>query len=185
MSEESKEALKQAEKNVVFYIKKYKAILIVLLTGVLLLASGEWMKGSETKQSDTADVAPVAQEGFDLASFQGELETQLSSIKGVGRVSLMLSLDQTEEAVYAVDYKESQTGAESRSYESGLTVVSSGSSGQEPVSIKRIYPVFRGAVVLCEGADNAEVQYAVTQAVSTICGIGTDKVSVLKMTNAA
>lgn len=184
MSEEKKEALKRAEKNVVFYIKKYKAVLIVLLTGVLLLASGGWMqKGAEKK--DVAEVTPVSQEGFDLASFQGELETQLSGIKGVGRVSLMLSLDQTEESVYAVDYKESQAGADSRSYESGLTIVASGSSVQEPVSIKRIYPVFRGAVVLCDGADNTEVQYAVTQAVSTICGIGTDKVSVLKMTSAS
>lgn len=185
MSDEKKEALKSAKKNVVFYIKKYKAVLIVLLTGVLLLASGGWMKGGETKKTETEDLTPVSQEGFDLASFQGELETQLAGIKGVGRVSLMLSLDQTEEAVYAVDYKESQTGADSRSYESGLTIVASGSSVQEPVSIKRIYPAFRGAVVLCDGADNTEVQYAVTQAVSTICGIGTDKVSVLKMASAS
>lgn len=185
MREEKKETLKRAEKNVVFYIKKYKAVLIVLLTGVLMLASGGWMQKDEAENKETAQATPVSQEGFDLASFQGELETQLSGIKGVGRVSLMLSLDQTEEAVYAVDYKESQTGADSHSYESGLTIVSSGSSVQEPVSIKRIYPVFRGAVVLCDGADNTEVQYAVTRAVSTICGIGTDKVSVLKMTSAS
>ena len=38
-----------------------------------------------------------------------------------------------------------------------------------------------GAVVLCEGADSIQVQCAVVEAVSTLCGIGADKVAVLKM----
>ena len=47
--------------------------------------------------------------------------------------------------------------------------------------VKRVLPVFRGAVVLCDGADDASVRLSVTQAVSTVCGIGADKVTVLKM----
>ncbi|MFR4414339.1 MAG: hypothetical protein ACLT4C_03190 [Butyricicoccus sp.] len=48
-------------------------------------------------------------------------------------------------------------------------------------TVKRVLPVFRGAVVLCDGADDASVRLSVTQAVSTVCGIGADKVTVLKM----
>ena len=49
------------------------------------------------------------------------------------------------------------------------------------MTVKRVLPVFRGAVVLCDGADDASVRLSVTQAVSTVCGIGADKVTVLKM----
>lgn len=49
------------------------------------------------------------------------------------------------------------------------------------MTVKHVLPVFRGAVVLCDGADDASVRLSVTQAVSTVCGIGADKVTVLKM----
>ncbi|MFQ7243101.1 MAG: hypothetical protein ACLRO1_11965, partial [Agathobaculum sp.] len=64
---------------------------------------------------------------------------------------------------------------------SDLTVIADGSRGEKPVTVKSLLPTFRGAVVLCDGADNAQVRLAVTQAVSTVCGIGSDKVTVLKM----
>ena len=107
------------------------------------------------------------------------------TIEGVGRVELMLSLDQTEEAVYAVNTRQTAGGGDSRSYESDLTVVSDGSYGETPVTVKNLLPTFRGAVVLCDGADDAGVRLAVTQAVGTVCGLGADKITVLKMASGA
>ncbi|MFR4239884.1 MAG: hypothetical protein ACLT2F_04500 [Butyricicoccus sp.] len=104
----------------------------------------------------------------------------VAAISGAGRVELMLSLDQTEESVYAVNTRQT-SGSDSRSRESDVSVVSNGSCGETPVTVKRVLPVFRGAVVLCDGADDASVRLSVTQAVSTVCGIGADKVTVLKM----
>ena len=160
-------------------LQKYKAVLIVLLAGVLLLASGGWFGGGKTvKPSSTAQNTA---DGFDLTSFEADLTDKLASIDGVGRVSLMLSLDETEESVYAVNVRQSTSGDNSKSYESDLTVLSDGSYGEAPVTVKSLLPTFRGAVILCDGADNAAVKYAVTQAVSTVCGVGSDKVTVLKM----
>ena len=158
--------------------KKYRAVLAVLLAGVLLLSSGHG-GGTEHTQPDRAE-STVSQE-FDLNVFQQELEARLAAIDGVGRVQLMLSLDQTEEAVYAVNTRQT-SGSDSRSQESDISVVSNGSYGETPVTVKRLLPVFRGAVVLCDGADAASVRLAVTRAVSTVCGIGADRVTVLKMT---
>ena len=83
-------------------------------------------------------------------------------------------------SVYAVNTRQT-SGSDSRSRESDVSVVSNGSCGETPVTVKRVLPVFRGAVVLCDGADDASVRLSVTQAVSTVCGIGADKVTVLKM----
>ena len=160
---------------------KYRALLIVLLAGVLLLASGGWLGSG--RRDPVQETAPAAadEEGFSLSAFEENLNQKLAAIEGVGRVGLMLSLDQTEEAVYAVNTRRTDSEAGGQSYESDLTVVSDGSYGETPVTVKNLLPTFRGAVVLCDGADNAEVRLAVTQAVTTVCGIGADKVTVLKM----
>ena len=148
---------------------KYRALLVVLLAGVLLLASAGW-PGSG-RRDPVQETAPAAadEEGFSLSAFEENLNQKLAS------------LDQTEEAVYAVNTRRTDSEAGGQSYESDLTVVSDGSYGETPVTVKNLLPTFRGAVVLCDGADNAEVRLAVTQAVTTVCGIGADKVTVLKM----
>lgn len=170
--------LKPVTEKLLPLLNKYKAVLIVLLTGLLLLASGGWFRdGQEVRAPDPA-AEPIVEE-FSLPDFESTLEQRLGAIEGAGRVSLMLSLEQTETAVYAVNERETSGSTSSR--ESTLSVVSDGSYGEAPVTVKSLLPTFRGAVVLCDGADDSTVRYAVTQAVSTVCGIGTDKVTVLKM----
>lgn len=181
MKEQWKEWLRAAQQKIVPLAVKYRAVLIVLLAGVLLLASGG--RGAQ----ETAASADVTEGGaaFDLAAFEQTLCDKLAAVDGVGRVQLMLSLEQSGEAVYAVNTRQTTGMDSSQSYESDLTILSDGSYGEKPVTVKNLLPTFRGAVVLCDGADNAQVRLAVTQAVSTVCGIGTDKVTVLKMSDAS
>jgi len=160
-------------------LQKYKAALIVLLAGILLLLSSR--SATPSTQTAAQSQSQAQAESFNLATFEQELNKQLAAIEGAGRVSLMLSLDTTEEAVYAVNVRQSATPNSSSSYESNVTIRSDGSYGEVPVTVKNKMPAFRGAVVLCDGADNAAVRLAITQAVSTVCGIGSDKVTVLKM----
>lgn len=169
------ENLTAVRERILPVLKKYRAVLAVLLAGVLLLALGH---SGNTEQVQTASADTTVSQSFDLNDFQQELQARLAAISGAGRVELMLSLDQTEESVYAVNTRQT-SGSDSR--ESDVSVVSNGSCGETPVTVKRVLPVFRGAVVLCDGADDASVRLSVTQAVSTVCGIGADKVTVLKM----
>ena len=170
------ENLTAVREKILPVLKKYRAVLAVLLAGVLLLSSGH---SGNTEQVQTASADTTVSQSFDLNDFQQELQARLAAISGAG-VELMLSLDQTEESVYAVNTRQT-SGSDSRSRESDVSVVSNGSCGETPVTVKRVLPVFRGAVVLCDGADDASVRLSVTQAVSTVCGIGADKVTVLKM----
>ena len=155
--------------------KKYRAALIVLLAGVLLLVSGGRGAKSEPVQTET--------KGFSLSAFETQLCGRLSEIEGAGRVELMLSLEQTGEAVYAVNTRESSGASESR--ERDVAVVSSSGYGETPVTVKNVLPTFRGAVVLCDGAENAEVRLAVTQAVGAVCGLSSDRITVLKRASGA
>lgn len=181
MKEQWNAWLGAAQQKIVPLAVKYRAVLIVLLAGVLLLASGGRSAKEETVASDTS-AGPAA---FDLAAFEQALCDKLAAVDGVGRVELMLSLEESGEAVYAVNTRQTTGMDSSQSYESDLTILSDGSYGEKPVTVKNLLPTFRGAVVLCDGADNAQVRLAVTQAVSTVCGIGSDKVTVLKMSDAS
>ena len=155
--------------------KKYRAALIVLLAGVLLLVSG----GREEK-TDAAQTQTDA-DSFSLSDFETQLCRRLSAIDGAGRVELMLSLEQTGEAVYAVNTRE--TGGAASSRESDVAVISSSGYGETPVTVKNVLPTFRG--VLCDGAENAAVRLAVTQAVETVCGLTSDRITVLKRASGA
>lgn len=183
MKEQWKSRLAAARELVVPLAVKYRAVLIVLLAGVLLLASGGRGEAAQTRETQSSGQGESA---FDLAAFEQQLCDRLSAVDGVGRVELMLSLEQSGEAVYAVNTRQTTSGGgDTESFESDLTVVSDSDYGETPVTVKNLLPTFRGAVVLCDGAGDAQVRLAVTQAVSTVCGIGADKVTVLKLSGAS
>ena len=69
------------------------------------------------------------------------------------------------------------SGASSRSTE---TVVVDGAQGETPVVKRTWYPTYRGALVVCQGGDQAAVRLAVTEAVMALTGLSADRVTVAK-----
>ena len=65
--------------------KKYRAALIVLLAGVLLLVSGGREEKTDVSQTQTGA------DSFSLSDFETQLCRRLSAIDGAGRVELMLA----------------------------------------------------------------------------------------------
>ncbi len=165
--------------SLVTYWKKYRYFFIVILAGIVLmlftLPSGE----------EKAQEKPAAEEGFNLEEFEEQICSSLSAIEGVGRIEVMLSLETSEESVYASDVSQSsQSSGEnssSENYQSTMSILSDGSYGETPVLVTSNYPTFRGAVVICDGADSSTVRLELTEALSSLCGISSDHISVLKM----
>lgn len=156
--------------------EKGKFALPVLGLGVLLLL---WPSGAgETKS--TASQETTAEET--LAAQQKEMERILARIEGAGELHLMLTLESDGQRTLAEDTEEtlggSQEAPESESRRE--TVVLSVSGGEEVVVTRRESPVYRGALVVCHGADRAEVKLAVTQAVAALTGLGADRITVVK-----
>lgn len=153
------------------FLQKWKYVWIVLFVGLFLMLTG----GRENKTAERPEQG--IDTVFSLQEFEQQLGNCLAKIEGIGSVELMLSLDSSGRAEYASDLR--RTADES--YESEVTTVSNGSYGEEPVMVAAICPEFRGAVVICEGADNDYVRLSVTEAVGSICGIGADRIAVVKM----
>lgn len=176
--------MKISKEVLIAIVRKYKFFILVLMVGILFLAAGS---GGNEKTAAQKEV--TSQASFDLAAFEKNLGEKLTLIDGAGRVEIMLSLASGEESVFASDVKEasqySENGgditSDSENYERSTTIVSSGSYGQEPVLLKTVYPEFKGAVVICDGADNSKVCLKITEAVTALCGISSDNISINKM----
>ena len=145
----------------------YKYVLLVIVAGVLLLL---W---PEPTDRETATPAAKEEVAFSVADMEEQLEEILSQIEGAGQVSVMLTVKSGMERVLAQD------GTLSAEEESIQTVViSTGSGTEEVVVLKQYYPTFQGALVVCSGGGDAQVQLLITQAVSALTGLGAARISV-------
>ena len=74
------ENLTAVREKILPVLKKYRAVLAVLLAGVLLLSSGH---SGNTEQVQTASADTTVSQSFDLNDFQQELQARLAAISGV------------------------------------------------------------------------------------------------------
>ena len=158
-----------SKKAILDYLKKYKFMILVLLAGMVLMM---WPDAEEPKQTP----APAIRE----ISLQDSLESILEKISGAGQVSVLLTQSAGEETVYQTD--ENSSVQENGSSTHRQTVLVSGAGREEMGLVKKVKaPTYLGAVVVCQGADNASVRLAVVEAVRSATGLSSDRISVLKM----
>ena len=153
-------------------VGKYKYVLLILLLGILLMSLPEGSK--ESMQPEISVPAPV------YASKAEELEAILSQFSGVGKVRVMLTEAAGSETIYQTDEDRSETSdAQNIRVE---TVIVSGSERTETGLVRTVVPpVYLGAIIVCQGGDSPAVRLSVAEAVSNVTGIGTDRITVLKM----
>lgn len=151
---------------------KYKYVLLILLVGILLMSLPE--ANGEASKPKT-----VPQEAASRSKAE-ELEAILSQIAGVGKVRVMLTEAAGSETIYQTDEDRNQSSdAEDLHVE---TVIVSGSDRAETGLVRTVVPpVYLGAIIVCQGGDNSTVRLSIVQAVSNVTGIGTDRITVVKM----
>ncbi len=147
------------------YLTKYRYFILVLLAGVALLLLPEHTQTPAQPQS--AETEP----GKDL---QQQLEEILEKMAGVGKVKVLLTEASGSNTIYQVDENRNQTNLD--------TVVVTNSQREETGLVKQVIPPqYRGAVIVCQGADRAGVRLAVVEAVKSVTGLSSDCIAVLKM----
>ena len=153
--------------------KKYQIPLLILVVGIALMLIPT-RKFSAEKSEEKASVQP-----FSLADTQAEMERILGNVVGVGRVNVMLTLKSGNALQLAEDKDYSERETEKKQG-SQVVKLNRGSGTQEVVITNEIYPTFLGAVVVCDGANDPAVRLTVTEAVSVLTGLSSDKISVAK-----
>lgn len=175
MAAVTKTQLSELQKRLSAGISKFRLPLLIFAAGLLLMLLPTGKRSTQAVQ--TAAQAAQTQE---LTPSREEMEAILSRIDGVGRVDLLLTLRTSGASVYQTDTRTVTSG--SGTTEECQTVFGQTSgSGKEPVVQTTLAPQYQGALVVCDGADRASVRLAVVQAVTSLTGLGSNQIAVVKM----
>ncbi len=158
--------------KVVTVLKKYKYVLLVIIIGILLMTIP-----FSTKTDDQQLPQKVQTEA---PGMEDRLIKILSQIQGAGKVSVMLTESAGEETIYQTDQNISVSDSNSTTQKDTVTITDDKRS-ENGLIIQVIPPKYQGAVVVCQGADNATVRLAISEAVSSLTGLGTDRITIVKM----
>ncbi len=164
-----------AKEKLISYVKKYKYVALVVLAGVVLML----LPSGKGEQQTVSDQPVNVSEAYSLAETEKRLEQLLGRIRGVGQVQVMLTLKSGSSLQLAENRSTSLRDTENRQ-DRDVVTLNRGSGYEDVVVTEQTYPVYQGAVVVCQGAGDSSVNLAVIQAVSVLTGLGSDKITVVQ-----
>lgn len=154
-----------AVKDIRAVLKKYRGAVLVLLCGIALMCLP---RQQETKKA----AVPEEQQTLEQA-----LEKILSQVSGAGEVRVLLSGQLSETKRYQTDDTQSSSGELRQE-----TVILTGENRVQTALVRQTEAAtYRGAIVVCQGAENPKVALSVVQAVAAVTGLSTNRITVLKM----
>lgn len=169
MTEKWKELLKEPQgRRKVF-------ILLAVLGVALVLLSGNMSSGSKSKSETTTARDYDAY----VADLEGRLQKTVASMDGVGTCKVMITLEKSDENVYATN-SESKRDADSGSSKEDYVLYDQ-DSGESPLLLSAYLPNVQGVAVVCTGGDDPAVREKITTTVASLFGIPTNRISVSKL----
>ena len=184
---------KKKIENLIFFL-----ILLIITIIAINFIWNDNNKEEKPPSSTTQLVSVESIENKDMNSniaeynLQDNLKNILSKINGAGKVDVLVTYTQTSELIpiYNETVKESLTEETDTSggvrtieqKDNNKEVVYTEQSGEkQPITQKVIMPQVEGAIILAEGANNAEVKNNIIQAVEVVTGLSTHKIQVFKL----
>lgn len=175
--------------------KRYQLLLVIGAVGIGMIFCSELGEKPTEQKETTADsgetISLCQEDGEYLAATEQRLEEMIEQIDGAGKCSVMITLKQGSQNIYASEQKivrdqsrdqlqDNQVRTqEQNSTEQALVVVEDKDGGSFPVIERIIQPQVNGVVVVCEGGKSSKVCQQVTEAVTTVLGLRSTDVCVL------
>ncbi len=167
-------------------------LFIILLVSIILLIVANIFL--DTKKEDTPytetekSINHVSGTESDYSNIlEKKLINILSQLKGVGKVNVMITLEDSTEKIAATNTTKTSENTNEVDSQGGtrevvredmtVQIVTKGSDGSLLV-VKEIKPTVKGVIVVAEGADDAEVKEKLYEAVKTVLGISGSKVEI-------
>lgn len=122
----------------------------------------------------------IAEETAEEVMLQDQLSALLSQVSGAGNVKVLLT-EATGEKTHYQENTDTSTGEQTQTVRKDTVLVTNNSREQQGLIYQIDPPTYLGAVILCQGADQASVRLAITEAVANATGLGFNKITVLKM----
>ncbi len=167
-------------------------LFIILLISIIFLIVANNFLGTKNKDTIESNYEYLEEIDYNLESdysayLEKKLVNILSKLNGVGKVSAMVTLENSVEKVTAANTTKTSENTVENDSEGGTReihredintqVVTKGSDGSLLV-VKEIKPTIQGVIVVAEGAEDPEIKEMLYDAVKTVLGIKGNKVQV-------
>ena len=157
--------MESGKQQFITFLRKYQSVFWVVLVGVFLMLI-------PPKQENPQPVIPDCETA--LPDLEKELAALLSRISGVGKAEVLLTEASGYKTIYQTDPSQNQSTWDT-------VIVMDGNRAETGLIQLVESPVYKGAVIVCQGADSAAVRLAVVDAVKSVTGLSSDCITVLKM----
>ena len=148
-------------------LQKYRYVLLAAIIGILCMTLPEKREEAHSDRGIEVVSEPALEE---------TLSKLLSCVEGAGQVKVLLTQQEGAQTLYQSD--QVRTDREQRT---DTLLVTDNSRSQNGLVRQIIPPVYRGAVVLCQGAEDARIRLQIVEAVKSVTGLSSDRITVLKM----
>lgn len=160
----------ESVKGIVSRIPESKRPLLIVIAGVLMLTLMVVPSFRKTVEPDSETPTENEQNNY-INDTQNQLCELISSIEGAGKTKVFLTLESSEEKIYASDINGDKTEY----------VVIKENSDEGGMLLKIRKPVIRGVAVVCEGGDNPVVKVDIINAICSSLGVSSTRISIAKM----
>lgn len=164
------------------FLKSKYALVSLGLAGILLIFFSE-LPGFSVSQKEEAAAAADTGEAY-VQQMEEKLTQLLQDVQGAGQVHVMVTLEASGQSVYAQDEEQDtsygQDGQRQSNIRTEHVILDSGTQ-RTPLLEQEYEPEIRGVAVVCEGGDDILVVGRITELVSVVLGIPTNRICVTKM----
>lgn len=158
---------------------KVKIIVIVGLIGMLMILLSEVTEDNRSDKTEKSENISCNSYETYAHDMENRLCGILNQIEGVGEAKVMITVNGTEEYIYAQEEKV-KNSEKDYSTENEYVLIGSGSE-KEALLKKVVNPEISGVIIICEGGDSNIVKERVYSSISAIFNISASQIYVTKL----
>lgn len=172
-------------------------VFLIILIVTIIAINTIWNKKNEKEIVSNVQNNIIKENTIQTSTSEENLEENLeqilAKIEGVGKVSVLITYSETSQVIAMYNEKQKESKTEETDTSGGSRQIIETDSSKEivykeengekvPITQKVILPKIEGALIIAEGAKNAEVKANIIQAVEAATGLATHKIQVFAMT---
>lgn len=166
------------------------ALGFLLLTLSKIISPAKPTKSISENGSTSLPKSQIIQDQSYEDNLERQLEEVFKKVKGVGEVSVMITLENETTLVPAFNTISNQKTSEEKDSEGGIRTTTETQSNQqvvvlhkggedEPLVVKKSTPSIKGVLIVAEGASSSRIVEEITRAAATVLDIPIYKIKVL------
>lgn len=157
--------------SIIEKIKSNKKLQIIIIASFLVILVLMFVfSGTKTKDTDA-----ILEETAYVTSLEKRLSETLSKVEGVGKVSVVITVESGMETVLASKVVEEERATGKVTETTPILV------NGKTVVLKELYPKVTGVLIVCEGAKNISVLTRIQQATESLLNIDAKQIEILTM----